>query len=155
LSPEKAEEERKLAVLEGERKRRHAEFILLAKKQRGEEEAHERIEEERRTLERLKRIEATLKAEEIRRDIARQRENGLTQQIETGKQEQRAASTLQSEIVEYKPTEQDGMYLISGFITLETGLQWKRRYYQLSTEQWLFYKNDQVRTRGGVDTLKF
>ncbi|KIJ55461.1 hypothetical protein M422DRAFT_24036 [Sphaerobolus stellatus SS14] len=145
ISTEQEEEERKLVVLEEERRRRQAERARREKEEREEEEARERAFAERKEAERLKRIENARKAEEKRLEMLRlQEEEAARRQAEKLKKEEETLRRRKD--IGERIVQQAGMDLMSGFITLETGSSWKRRFYRLSTEQWVFYKNDQDTT---------
>jgi len=143
LSPEEEEEERKLAVLEEERKRRQAEIARREREEREEEEAREREFEERKERDRIRRIEAARKAEEKRLEMKRQQEEEEARK-QAEKQRKEEETLRRRKEVGEQFMKQTGMDLMSGFITMEIGTHWKRRYYRLSTEQWFFYKDDEV-----------
>ncbi|KAF8517930.1 hypothetical protein BU17DRAFT_91357 [Hysterangium stoloniferum] len=133
VSAADAEEERKLAVLEEERRWREAERARVEKEEKQEEEAREREFKERKEREKIRRVESARRAEERRADMRRQQdEEEARRKAEKDKKEievQRRKNDIQK-MLDRRP----GMDLLSGFITLESGISWKRRYYQLSTE---------------------
>ena len=137
------EEERKLAVLEEERRRRATERAKREKEVREEEEMREREFEARKEREKRRRLESAKKAEEQRAEQKRQKAEDERRRKEEKERKEEEARQRRSHI-QQRFEKQKGMDLLAGFVTLESSSSWKRRYFRLSTEDWVFFKNDKV-----------
>ena len=143
VSAADAEEEKKLIVLEEERRRRAAERARREREEREEEEAREREFEKRKEREKKRRLESARRAEEQRAEQKRQQEEEEARR--RAEKEHREAELRQRRSrIKQRFEKKTGMDLLSGFITLESSSSWKRRYYRLSTEDWIFFKNDKA-----------
>ena len=142
-SPADTGEEKKLVMLEEERRRRATERARREKENREEEEARQREFEERKEREKKKRLENARKSEERRVEQKRQQEEEEARR-KAEKERKEAELRERRSRIKQRYEKQAGMDLLSGFITLESSSSWKRRYYRLSTEDWIFFKNDKA-----------
>jgi hypothetical protein len=144
VSAADAEEEKKLIVLEDERRRRAAERARREREEREEGEAREREFEERKEREKKRRLESARRAEERRAEQKRRQEEEEARQRAEKEQREEELRQKRDRIKQRFEKKKTGMDLLSGFITLESSSSWKRRYYRLSTEDWIFFKSDKV-----------
>lgn len=136
-------EERKLAVLEEERRRRTMWLAEREKEEKREQEMRDREFMERKEQERLKRLVNARHAEMVRTELKRREEEAEARKQAEQKKRVEEKLTRQSRVRE-RIKSLGGMLLLSGFVNVLSGTTWKRRYYQLTTEEWKFFKNDEV-----------
>ena len=147
-----AEEERRLIVLEEERRRRSADRARREKAERAEEETRERVFEERKEREKKRRLESARRAEEQRAEQNRQKQEKEARQ-KAEKEQREEEIRRRRKHIQQRFEKQTGMDLLSGFITLESSGSWKRRYYKLSTEDWIFFRSDKASSQGPIYPL--
>lgn len=136
-------EEQKLALLVEERQRRTMERVERERKERREQEARDREFMRRREQVKLKRLQKAKMAEMTREELKRKQECEEAMrraQLERRYEEQLSRQTK----VQEKIRSLGGMLLLAGFVSVLSGTTWKRRYYQLTTEEWKFFKDDEV-----------
>lgn len=150
LRYEQEEEERRLARLEEEK--RHA-LIERARREREmqlEEEQKEREAELRREQEKARRLEQARRFEEERQEIERR-----SAEVARKKEEQRQLSQsrrkermreVREQFSKSRKGASDTIWL-NGTITMQTSiaLAWKRRYFELTEDAVLFYRDSLVK----------